>query len=622
MSCCLHTSRAQTPTINRVSGCTDTGDITIECPRFVDVLLTIHGSDFLALGSMNSYSIRFSQDKNLVNNRISTMTNTTFTAIFRPLNGDFLNTDLFNISLWYTPFAGSAYAVASFMGMSLVAPIPFTVSSIFGCPTIDRFTASDCNFTAPLTIIGTGFSVMRYSSIRVTLGSMQSTRVEWSSGLFQIVDDSHILMFMADSGLSIPAEAFAGTIMPLTLISEGASWNITWFSIGYSLTSFPPVAISNMLATKCTSESLDGRTRFNTCYPGTSILSFAGKYFWSDTQVWIGGRLAEISRDSTTTFVRVSPMIANYELNIYHDVRIVNRASDVTITGLMSFVTTPQVVGFSPCVKKFVQDASSGDCLQGELFQISVVNLQGRAAPRVWFGNDPCADAHITSDLTVQCTITRDPDGTSSVARGLFVNWPDHNSTNFRTISLWDHPYAPRIAKAEGPSCSQSSDLTKPLQCLLNNTSSFTITTTKLNETMAWGAQLAYRLPNQLNSQKQTVPCVGSTTVGKQVTCELGFRVNDLDPSLVYDIEVFSTANPSIVSNVLSVQFVQQLDGQSGSSSSKDVAIAVGVVIPLLVIVVAVIIFLKCRHQRPDKSDPIITSGWDSSSLRKNIEMA
>lgn len=611
------------PIITRVSGCTDVGEITMNCSRSSYIFLTIYGSGF----DEHQYGVQLGNTSMGYGytNALS-INDTVITARYFVYYGQFMHGDLLNVSL---RFGDNLYATAP--RLSFTAPQPVIASRVTNCPTTSSngLKASGCNFVEPITIVGSGFNMIIVENYDVRFGSKLYT----SKIIMQIVNDTMIVINIADK-LMIPLQLYnQAADLTISGINQWQSWQI---SVSLQFSSIPPVQLTSFGFVSpqddgCIQEQVNNRTLLSQCKPGRSIVRLFGKYMWDDTQIFIAGILtpsSDIRRVDPQTYNVLVPILDGQE-SVYHDIRIVNAVTDITIKNVVNIVSTPEIAMTIPCVKKQRESGRpiprEAFCLEGEIFKMEAVNIRNLGVPRIWFGPYECPNVVVTGDYSLQCQVPKDPDGELSVSEMFYLSWPQINSSAVQ-FNLWDDPLAPRVTFLVGTDCYQSADVNKPLQCLYPSQGhNLTAFTSRLTSVRPLSFQVYYNWNGETGRSR-----FADVYVDEAKGAVSFWLPPNMYPGLVSDETEFQVAlsvlnkRPEQGSNFVPLLLVSSIvydNDSSSSSSSKSLTVSLAVILPLLFVFVLAVIWWWRRSRQGVKSDSLTAGNFDSEGARR-IEMA
>lgn len=194
------------PIINRISGCTDVGNITTDCPRVHQSILTIYGFGFMPIdASIKDYSMLLIQPSSRLSYRLTSINDTCITVAYQLYYGQFMNADPITVTIIYQ---SNEYVSAD--GLSYEPAQPLSLSRIDGCGVVspDGLSASGCNYLNPIILIGSGFNTIAADSYRITFGSS-------------------IMSFVANDGMVVLNDS-AISLQLSSIIMYSNAWTFIW----------------------------------------------------------------------------------------------------------------------------------------------------------------------------------------------------------------------------------------------------------------------------------------------------------------------------------------------------------------------------------------------------------
>ena len=516
LSACSAQSDVGSVVIYSASGCTDVGNVTVNCS--FPTLITLQTS---GLGSLQYLYIVVSSSQAQVSSSLASVVNDSVTFILAPqgytpsLVGPMLSIQLYNLLTRNTS--------QPLLGLSL-APIPPPVlQSISGCSGSGSATLGCQPNVTTLTLTGQGLTWLSAGYYSLWIGTA-STSVSGGgpndSSSVNVLSDSVALLSLGGlyTYLLLPVH-YGGSPLPLYLTLP--VWNYCqqtsadtpspslhcveraadalWLSrcccvgkpssalpyrvnssVSVSFPPMPPPSVTTILAQGCNGTGLWSSTPpFTQCIPFASQLLLYGSYLY-DAQVTVGGAQC-IANSNAMSITCWMPVIPDYVPGQYYDVQLVNTAGAVSLAGLISFVGGPVLTYMTQCVNYGIGAPRQlgGGCQPGTPVLIYGVGFYPDDSLQILFtrfgptANFSCLQPSFINSTTLSCTLPTAASSSSNVsmflgrAVSLQVSFGSAGVlTNSISVTALDWPNPPLVSTVSG-SCSASNSALAVIGCAM-----------------------------------------------------------------------------------------------------------------------------------------------------------
>ena len=408
LSLCPATTEAQSSSVTHlliagVSGCTDVGTVTSDCP--LQTTVTLHLDSRTPAPVSSSIISTILSGPNYVSDQLYSSVSTsdparlTLTLTIQPTGyragwtgaNNFLNITFFDYATtsYSTPFAGVSFAYVP----------PPTLTSITGCATSDTAGTYGC---APdvdvLTITGSGLSWL--SIARNWAAVLADIRSGWRV-LVKLVDDSCLLLSLNQTytELVFPVH-YNGTVLSFGFVSYSYIdapddngyfdyYNTNTLSI--SFIPLPPPSVTSVVVSNCNNTATFNLPAYYNCLPGVSVLVLTGHYMY-ELSVLLAGEPCIPTSAVSTRFTCTLPFITAYTPGYNYPLSVYNAAGNITQQATFSFTALPSIATVIPCSDHGgAVLAASPFCQAG-----SHLTVQGARFP-----NDPTVRVLLTTSWTV-----------------------------------------------------------------------------------------------------------------------------------------------------------------------------------------------------------------------------
>ena len=631
--------------IDRVSGCTDSGAVTTECP--LQATITIHlattpNPAITYLGALiegpNWVSESVGARLDTTDTTQRTWTITVLPSGYRPLwTGTALNITL-------SSRATNQYS-APFPGVSFAYVPPPTLTAISGCAKSDAAGTYGCMPDVDvLTIRGSGLSWLSLG--RNTAATLEDIK----TGIYlplTYVNDSYMLFPLSQSyeTLVLPVH-YSGATLQLGFQSytyiaapndEDYFEHYNTNTLPISFVPLPPPNVTSIYVSNCNNTDNSNQPAYFDCLPGVSGVGLVGSYMYELT-VLLAGVPCVATSALPTRFQCTLPLIDSYTPGQQYPISIYNDAGNITQKATVSYTAQPTIATLVPCSDHAdAVLAASAYCqpgsqltIVGSRFPINdptvQVTLTSRASP---MGGGSavtvfCLSAAVQDSSTVVCTlpllnssIAAAFAGQSATVRVLFNSGSVATNTFSRVV--YDYANAPVVtaASASDGSCSATNSPLTLASC--QSSAVFTITGSGFVSGEYLSVQANSPVSNNAYYYINTCEIVSNTTttiVCTMPVIELVTAADAVVAGYQYTWFVLQYVNGTrLTSNRFRVTYAaQDVEPESGLSStgaslasdstlSSGATAGVAIAAVVLVAVTAAAMFFFLRHRRTAASD-------------------
>ena len=466
--------QAQNIVITSVTGCTDQGRVTIDCPLPANLRIRTTGlppwtaddGPHIRLrssssGSLTTYGGEVTLDS-------SDPTGSTALVSVSPVSWNtIVPAGLVNIS--FVDISGNSSAFQQAFAFRWTGPPVLT--SISGCEGGGQSTLNCVPDETVLTVVGSGLSWLGLDlPPRLNMGGGSVRLAEQPT----VVNDSYatVPIYTAYATLLRPSH-YNGSLLNVSFTLSPAypvatTSNVLYVSFGPQ----PPPSISLVVAYRCNGTA-STQWRYVGCVPGLSYLQIIGDYIYEATAT-VGGLpcVPTTPRPTAKELYCSLPYIADSNATAAYDLTVSNEVGTATVQALVQYIDGPSLNAAVPCLQRGLYfTAYTADlplCAPTSTLVMRGTQLPVGAAVEVTlFTRDQatlsCSSAVVVDASTLRCTLPALDSGSSWYQTSVSVQAQfaaSSQTTNLLSLGrLFFPPPFPFITSVSSSSCVSLSPL-------------------------------------------------------------------------------------------------------------------------------------------------------------------